>query len=117
MVSSYTEQFQTASIAALLGNIAATTPGVVKMPTPMTFEMTIADASSGPSRRSSEVGGGSGVTRQSSLGDQNPRDRILPDALPLRRSVFREQLHLGVDEVAVAEHFLARLVGAGVAGL
>src|SRR5437867_2984264 len=83
------------------------------MPTPITFEITMADASSGPSRRSSETAG-KGVTRPS-LRDERAGNGILPDAFPLRRSVLREELHIGVHEVAVAQHFLARLVAARVA--
>ena len=36
---------------------------------------------------------------------------------PLDRSVLGEQLHLGVDELAVLQHVLPRLIAAGVAVL
>src|SRR6185503_17193200 len=45
----------TASSACGFGTIVATNAGVVKMPTPTTFAMTMAAASTGPSRRSSEA--------------------------------------------------------------
>src|SRR5215831_6054678 len=95
----------------------ATTPGVVKIPTPMTFEMTMMAASKGPSRRSSEGGENDWgtVTRGAPVSshDQRSRDRVLAQAGPLRRAVLGEQLDLRVDECLVLQHLLARL-GAGV---
>src|SRR3984893_3663206 len=111
----------TPRIAALFGSSVATKPGVVKMPTPMTFEMTMAAASSGPRRRSSGAEGRP-VTRAAplsclrrscafgattdcgdatpdSLGDQTPVDLKRTDLLPLRRSVLREQIDFRVDEL------------------
>jgi hypothetical protein len=41
-----------------LGSSVAMKPGVVKMPTPMTFEMTMAAASNGPRRRSRKARAG-----------------------------------------------------------
>jgi hypothetical protein len=71
--------------------MAATMPGVVKMPTPMTFAMTIAAASPGPRRRCS-VDGGLTVVWDSAITDsaRGPKGMFLllrlagdkQDALP-----------------------------------
>src|SRR4029079_18804605 len=105
----------TESIAVLSGRSVATNPGVVKMPTPMTLEMTMAAASSGPRRRSSDADWGP-VTRAApaSFDDQHTRDGKVANAHPLRRAVFGGELDLRVDKVLVLQHLLARLVGARV---
>src|SRR5439155_8344296 len=84
------------------------------MPPPMTLETTMAAASRGPSRRSSE-GGGSGITRAvpASWRDELTRDGGLGDGRPLRRPVLGEQAHLDVHELRVLEHLLPRF-GAGI---
>src|SRR4051812_28435705 len=102
-------------MAVVLGTMEATTPGVVKMPTPITFEMTMAEASSGPSRRSRDVQ--SGTFTRSSLGEQASSHRKHADALPLHRAVFREEFDGRVNEMTVAQHFLARLLAARVSQL
>ncbi len=43
-----------AELAARFGSSVAMKPGVMKMPTPMTLEMTMAAASNGPRRRSKD---------------------------------------------------------------
>src|SRR2546427_2003882 len=105
----------TESIAVLSGRMVATNPGVVKMPTPMTLEMTIAAASSGPRRRSSDADWGR-VTRAApaSFDDQHAHDGKVAKAHPLRRAVFAGELDLRVDKLGVLQHLLTRLVGAGV---
>src|SRR5207245_1210340 len=55
------------------------------------------------------------AARARSLDDELPRDGIGAKTRPLRRAVLREELYFRVDEVAVLQHFLARLVVAGVA--
>src|SRR5438067_12032929 len=49
--------------------------------------------------------------------DQLPCNRVLAHRRPLRGPVLREDLHLRVDEMAVAEHLLARLIASGVSEL
>src|SRR5690349_11576582 len=80
----------------------------------MTLEITIAEASSGPKRRSSEAW--CGRFTSPSLGDQLSGDGKCADALPLHRPVLREQLDVRVHEIAVLQHLFAAL-GAGVAEL
>src|SRR5262245_16532644 len=84
--------------------------GTKKMPPPMTLETTMAAASSGPRRRSSDATVG-GVTRGAcgSFGDQCARYGVFPNLLPLSRPVFREDLNFRVHKLFVLEHLLARL--------
>src|SRR4051794_24046160 len=88
----------------------ATRMGTKKMPPPMTLETTMAAASSGPSRRSSEALE-EGVTRDAcrSFADESARDSVLADLFPLDRPVLGENLNLGVDKLRVREHLLSRL--------
>src|SRR5262245_15000392 len=93
--ASHTRMIELAS-----GRICATMLGTKKLPPPMTLETTIAAASKGPRRRSSEGVGGD-VTRSapaSSL-DQLTRDGVFGDFRPLGGTVLREELDLGVDEL------------------
>src|SRR5260370_23797769 len=120
-----------ATSAPLFGSSVATKPGVVKMPTPITFEMTMAAASSGPRRRSRGAEGlrvtraapvpclrssfafgattGFGDAAPRSLGDQTPLDLKCTDLLPLRRSVLREQIDFRVDELRVVKQLVPRV--------
>src|SRR6476659_3941059 len=111
-------------IAAGLPTICATMIGTKKMPPPMTFEMTIAAASMGPSRRSSvdeDAGGVAGRAARDTSGllcQQLPRYRHTLQLDPLRRALFGEDLNFHVAELAVLQHFRARLRWlAGVAPL
>src|SRR5215831_14434634 len=97
----------TPRIAARLGTSVATKPGVMKMPTPMTFEMTIAAASSGPSRRSREVRAGLITGRL--VVDQLARNRIFSDAHPTERTILGIQLDARIHEVAVLEEIGCRI--------
>src|SRR5512140_2337363 len=93
-------------IARGCGTSCATMTGTKKMPPPITFEMTIAAASSGPSRRSSATG----ASRANLLRrDQQPWQIELPDFHPLRRAVLRVDVHAHVAELAVLHHVRARL--------
>ena len=78
----------------------ATMMGMKKMPPPITLDTTMAAASSGPSRRSREVGGVS-LTREkpASSPDESTRDAELADAHELSRTVFGGQMHFGVHEL------------------
>ena len=88
------------------------------MPPPMTFEMTIAAASSGPRRRSS-AGRTRGDLAAAEEGKTLPCDGLLREQLPgniqladldpLRRAVLGEQVDANVAELAVLEHLGARL--------
>src|SRR6478735_7184276 len=91
--------------------------GTKKMPPPMTLETTMAAASRGPRRRSSDAPDGE-VTRGAceSFFDNRTWNCVLADFLPLRIRVLRKQLNLRVDELGVGEHLLTRL-GPGVAKL
>src|SRR5581483_6335711 len=82
----------------------------MKMPMPITLEMTMTAASSGPRRRSSE-GGDDRVTRrgQGLLRQELSRNRVLAEPRPLRRTVLREEGDLRIDEQRVLEHLHARL--------
>src|SRR3954447_20962337 len=105
---------QTPRIADGFGTSCATMTGTKKMPPPMTFEMTTAAASSGPSRRTSPVAvdGLRTLLRQ-----ELPRNVETGDLDPLRRAVLREDVHAHVLEELVLQHVGAglRRVG-GVAG-
>src|SRR5262245_26847096 len=80
------------------------------MPPPITLETTMAAASRGPRRRSSDASHRT-VTpdARGSLFDDGARDGIFADFLPLRVRVLRKQLNLRVDELGVGEHLLTRL--------
>src|SRR5262245_47257503 len=97
---------QTPRIAVLFGTSVATKLGVMKMPTPMTLEMTMAAASNGPSRRSREARAGliTGL-----VVDQLARDGEFSDAHPADRTVLGKQLDSRVDEVAVFEEIGLRI--------
>src|SRR5665213_1089554 len=86
----------------------------MKIPTPMTLEMTMAAASKGPRRRSRD-GEAAPSTGLSLVVDEAPRHRILADLRPLGRAVLGEELDGRVDEHLALHHFLAGLIGARVA--
>src|SRR5262245_58397675 len=93
----------TKRIARGSGTSCATRIGTKKIPLPITFETMMAAASSGPSRRSSDVagaGGGGAFTRAGprSGGNQLPRDRVVADRDPLDGAVLGEQARFRVDE-------------------
>src|SRR3954454_8212895 len=96
----------TPRIAAGFGTSCATMTGTKKMPPPMTFEMTTAAASSGPSRRTSPV---AVEGLRTLLGQELPRNVEAGDLDPLRGAVLREDVHAHVLEVLVLQH-----VGAGL---
>src|SRR4030095_5032065 len=106
---------QTQMIADGLPTICATMIGTKKIPPPMTLEMTMAAASTGPSRRSSadeEAGGGEGRGARDTSGllcQQLPADRHALQFDPLRRALFGEDLDFHVAELAVFQHLRARL--------
>src|SRR5881394_886333 len=96
---------QTASIGPGLGTSCATMTGTKKIPPPMTFEMTMAAASSAPRRRSRRAGDGSATL----LREELARQVELADLHPLRRAVLGEDVHAHVAELRVLEHVGARL--------
>src|SRR6185295_4314809 len=103
---------QTARIWRASPTSWATMIGTKKMPPPMTLDTTIAAASRGPSRRSSECSS-SGVvpitrTARTSFGEELPHDGHVGDWRPLGRAVLGEQADLGVDELGIFQHVGAR---------
>src|SRR5262249_22687281 len=95
-----------------LGTSPATITGTKKIPPPMTFEMTMAAASSAPSRRSSTAADG-----RATLLRELARQGVLGEFHPLRRAVLGEDVYPHVLELRVLEDVGARLRGiAGVAG-
>src|SRR5215212_6459554 len=99
----------------------ATRTGTKKMPPPMTFETTMADASKGPSRRSSDTAGADGnvvaglepsratEVLRALLSEELPRDLDAVHRNPLRGALLREDLGIHVVELTVLQHFYASL--------
>src|SRR5580765_1990553 len=105
----------TQRIAVGLPTICATMIGTKKMPPPMTFEMTMAAASTGPSRRSSAEEDAGGIAGRGASGtnrllcQQLPGDRHALQLDPLRRALFGKNLDFHIAEMAVLEHLRAGL--------
>src|SRR5947208_5308078 len=91
---------QTTRIDRASGRICATRIGTKKMPPPITLDTTMATASSGPRRRSSE-GKGVRITGAAlrSWGQELTRDGRVADFRPLGRAVFSEKIDFCVDEL------------------
>ena len=97
-----------------LGTRPATIIGTKKMPPPMTFEMTIAAASSGPRRRSSVASAGTAVARDSGgvhgceeaacVRNDPPLELEFSDRNDLA-SPLREDLGCDVQESRIGERF------------
>src|SRR3974390_2388736 len=96
------------SIADRCGTRCAPMTGTKKIPPPMTLEMTMAAASTGPSRRWRPSASGCADDTEL-LGDELARQRELRDLGPLRRTVLREDVHAHVLEVRVLQDVGARL--------